>query len=204
MDGLLYTAFIFTSVIVIILPGPNVLVVVATSISHGTKRGLQTVLGTSSAMSIQLVISAVGTTWLVESLTKGFEWLRWLGVIYLAYLGMLHLSRLLKQRNVNQEVSILNSYSRGFIVSLANPKTILFFSAFMPQFVSKGGDYMTQTLILSATFLFLATVFDSLYAIFSGQLRGLLQAKHTLKVQNSISGLLYISAAAWLACFRRA
>lgn len=81
MDSLLFFTFIITSVALIVIPGPNVLVVVSTSISFGTKRGIQTVLGTSSAMIVQLLIAAISTTWFVNSVSEGFEWIRWLGIV---------------------------------------------------------------------------------------------------------------------------
>jgi len=203
MHSILFITFVITSALLIIVPGPNVLVIVSTSIAYGAKRGLQTVLGTSSAMVIQLAVAAIGTTWLVESITKGFVWLRWLGVAYLLYLGIVNLLKLAKNESVNREASASGCYSRGFMVSLTNPKTILFFGAFLPQFVAPGADYMTQIVLLSVTFLVLATVLDSLYAILAGRVSGLLHARHTQKVQAGVSGLLYLGAGAWLAALRK-
>ena len=203
METYLYISFVATSTAVIIVPGPNVMAVVSTSLSYGSKKGLQTVLGTSTAMLIQLFIAAFSTTWLVDTLTKGFEWLRWLGVFYLVYLGITHLLRLLDKRDSKKETFVTSSFSRGFIVSLANPKTILFFSAYMPQFVSPRGEFETQITLLSATFLFLAMVFDSLYAILAGRLQGLLQIAKTHRIRDGISALLYICAGAWLAALRK-
>lgn len=203
MDLILYISFILASILLIVVPGPNVLVIISTSISHGTQRGLQTVIGTSSAMSIQLFIAAMGTTWMVESLSKGFEWLRWLGVGYLIYLGIMHFQKLLKDTSSQLEISASRSFGRGFIISLTNPKTILFFGAFLPQFVSSGSDYMTQITILSATFLLLATILDGLYALFAGRVSHLLQTRQLQNFQNGISGLLFFSAGIWLAILRK-
>ena len=80
-------AFIFAALVVILLPGPNVLVIISTSVINGLKSGLLTVAGTSSAMAIQLTVTAMGSAWLVETLTNGFSLLRWAGVVYLMYLG---------------------------------------------------------------------------------------------------------------------
>ncbi len=204
MEPLLFTTFVIASVALIVIPGPNVLVVISTSISHGTKRGLQTVLGTSSAMAIQLIIAALGTTWLVASIAEGFEWLRWLGVAYLMYLGVTHLSSLINKKNDEKaQATGKGTFGRGFIVSLTNPKTILFFGAFLPQFVSPNGVYMNQVIILSITFLVLATLLDGLYAMIAGRLRGLIQGPRVQKVQNGVSGLLFLGAGAWLAAMRK-
>ena len=204
MDLPLFITFIVASVALIVIPGPNVFVVVSTSISHGVKRGLQTVLGTSSAMAIQLVIAAISTTWIVESLSEGFEWLRWLGVGYLVYLGLMHLLSAIKNENHKEHVTATGTFSRGFLVSLTNPKTILFFGAFLPQFVSPHGDYTNQIIVLSVVFLVLATLLDGLYAIMAAKVGGLIQGKRVHKVQNGVSGILYLGAGAWLAAVRKA
>ncbi len=204
MDPLLYITFILTSIAIIILPGPNVLVVVSTALSHGTKRGLQTVLGTSSAMVIQLIMAAIGTTWFVAFVAQGFEWLRWLGVAYLIYLGVSHLSSMVsKGGDEHTQISGRGTFGRGFIVSLTNPKTILFFGAFLPQFVSPSGGYLSQIVVLSITFLLLATLLDSLYAVMAGKASGLLRLSWMQRVQNGISGMLFLGAGVWLAVMKK-
>lgn len=204
MDLTLFITFIVTSIALIILPGPNVLVVVSTSITHGIKRGLQTVLGTSSAMAIQLIIAAISTSWVVAFLSEGFELLRWLGVAYLVYLGLTHILSALKNKNHKKHITATGTFSRGFIVSLTNPKTILFFGAFLPQFVSPAGDYMNQIIVLSVSFLVLATLLDGLYAIMSGKASVLMHEKRGHKIQNGVSGFLYLGAGIWLASVRKA
>lgn len=204
MESLQYITFVVASMALIVVPGPNVLVVVSTSISHGAKRGLQTVLGTSSAMAIQLIIAALGTTWLVVSIVDGLELLRWLGVAYLMYLGVTHLSSLMNKENDGKiKITGKGTFCRGFIVSLTNPKTILFFSAFLPQFVSPNEEYMNQITILSITFLVLATLLDGLYAIMAGHIQSVIQGPRVQKIQNGVSGLLFLGAGAFLAAMRK-
>lgn len=204
MDFTLYLAFIIASIALIIVPGPNVLVIVSTSATHGTRKGLQTVLGTSSAMLIQLTIAAAGTAWFVDYLSSGFQWLRWLGIGYLLFLGISHLRKILTVTKVNEVVpSTTVTFSRGFIVSLTNPKTIIFFSAFLPQFIMVGGPYNHQIMVLSATFLILATLFDSLYAILAGKAHRYLEDHTSRKLQHGISGGLILGASIWLALARK-
>ncbi len=202
---MLYLTFILTAMALIALPGPNVLVIVSTSLSHGTKRGLQTVLGTSSAMVLQLMIASMSTLWFVETMTGGFLWLRWLGTAYLLYLGALHLiDALLHKENCHAQVlSASGSFRRGFFVSLMNPKTILFFGAFLPQFVSSNGNYMHQIIVLSATFLALATCMDSMYATLAGHFRTYLQNRRSHNIQTGVTGILYLGAGVWLGLLRK-
>ena len=191
-------AFILISIGIIAIPGPNVLVIVSTSISHGKMRGLQTVAGTSTAMILQLCIAAYGTAWLVASLAEGFFWLKWLGVAYLAYLGINHLVHATRNRE-SMEITASGSFHRGFWVSLTNPKTILFFSAFLPQFTGATEPYLEQIALLSFIFLVLATILDSAYALLSGHVASLLKNKMLSKYRHGASGLLFLGASAALA-----
>ena len=190
-------AFILVSIGIIIIPGPNVLVVVSTSITHGKVRGLQTVAGTSTAMLIQLGIAALGTSWFVSTLVNGFVWLKWLGVIYLLYLSVSHL---LAVRNADKtQISAVGTFQRGFWVSLTNPKTILFFSAYLPQFTTPDTSYQLQIAALSSIFWFLAVVLDSGYALIAHKLSSILKTKNLAKYQHGVIGVLYLSASTILA-----
>jgi len=203
MDLTLYITFLLVSFGLIVVPGPNVLVIVSTSITQGKKRGLQTVAGTTLAMAVQLFIAAVATSSFTRLLADGFNVLKWLGVAYLFYLGLAHIKRALLAQQISNSVSAPATFSRGFFVSITNPKTIMFFGAFLPQFVTSSGGYLAQITILSLTFLVLAAVLDSCYAILASRLTSLLAKLYTSKFQSGFSGLLYWGAGAWLATIRR-
>ena len=136
VDSGLYISFILISSAVIVIPGPNVLVIVATSLTQGRARGMQTVAGTLGAMAIQLLVAAQGTALLAEALSEAFMWLKWIGAGYLVYLGCRRLrAAAAPKQSVSPEVGTgTGSFSRGFVVGITNPKTILFFGAFLPQF----------------------------------------------------------------------
>jgi homoserine/homoserine lactone efflux protein len=87
-DVSLYLAFVLATCILMLIPGPNVALIVANSVAYGTRFGLLTMAGTSSAMVVQLVITALGMTAVLGFLGLWFEWLRWIGVVYLVYLGI--------------------------------------------------------------------------------------------------------------------
>lgn len=195
-------AFILVSVGVLVVPGPTVMVVVSTSVTHGRVRGLQTVAGSSIAMLIQLIVAAIGTSWLVSSLATGFFWLKWLGVGYLVYLGIQLILNSGKENSGT--ISASGSFNRGFWVTLTNPKTILFFSAFLPQFTLQTGSYASQIFTLSLVFWLLAVVLDSGYAILSSKLSPILKAKGLSKHQGKITGSIYLGAGAALAATRNA
>ena len=199
-----FVLFLFVSFVIIIIPGPNVLVIISTSISHGKKRGLQTLLGTSAALVIQLFLAALATTYFVTLLAEGFLWLKWMGVAYLLYLGINHFIAAYSSKGGITEISALGSFQRGFWVSLTNPKTILFFSAFLPQFVDPTASYTTQITLLSISFWILAVIFDGMYALLSSQLKGLTQVNNGERYQNGLSGAIYCVASALLAGSQKA
>lgn len=199
-----YISFVLASVGLILVPGPNVLVIVSTSAAHGRTRGLQTVAGTATAMSIQLIIAALGTAWLIRLLADGLYILKWTGVVYLVYLGLLHIKQAYRPQRTTVTLTASNSFARGFLVSLTNPKTILFFAAFLPQFVASGDGYFQQICLLSVIFLLLATLFDSCYALLAARLQPKLDRHHLSKAQNWFSGIWFLVAGAWLATGHRA
>ena len=203
MDMTLYFAFLIVSFWVIIIPGPNVLVIVSTSVTHGRKRGLQTVAGTSFAMAVQLTIVGVGTAWIVQLIVDGLYYLKWVGVAYLLYLGVRHLKEAINSSNLTVEITASATFMRGFLISLTNPKTILFFSAFLPQFVIASENYYVQILLLSLSFVILATLLDSCYALLSSKLVRITKNGNLARLQNGFSGLLFLGAGAWLVSINR-
>jgi homoserine/homoserine lactone efflux protein len=205
MDTTLYISFFVLSAGFILMPGPNVLVIVATSISSGRWRGLQTVMGTTSAMAIQLFVAAAGTAWLASVLAESFFWFKWAGVAYLFCLGCKHL--LTARRLATDQVvpvSGTGTYWRGFFVSLINPKTILFFGAFLPQFVSGVYPVVPQVAVLSLSFLLLATALDSMYAIAASVVSSAVHRPAVQRWRERATGFLFLGAAFGLAVSRRA
>jgi len=190
--------FILLSIGIIAIPGPNVLIIISTSVSQGRTRGLQTVAGTSVAMAIQLIVAALGTTYFISAITKGFIWLKWAGAAYLIYIGLKHLIIAFRKSQPSSIISAIGSFQRGFWVSLTNPKTILFFSAFLPQFADPTMAYLPQIALLSFLFLLLAGFLDSTYALLSSKLSGLIHANSWAKYQNGLNGIIYCGAGSLL------
>jgi threonine/homoserine/homoserine lactone efflux protein len=199
----LYLAFVLATTILMLIPGPNVALIVANSVAYGTRYGLLTVLGTSSAMVLQLAITAIGMTALLSWLSQMFEWLRWLGVAYLLFLGIrqwlaapVDLTRTRPQMKSLQAI-----YGRGFLISLTNPKTLLFYGAFFPQFIAADLLPGPQIALLAGSFMAIAILVDSGWAVLSGRARGLLASRGRLR--NRLTGGLLIGAGLGLALARR-
>ena len=142
----LYLAFVAAVTVLMLIPGPNVALIVANSVTYGFRYGLLTVAGTSSAMLVQLALTALGMTELLGQLGAWFDWIRWIGVAYLVYLGVTQWrAPPLKLTDVRAEPKSAQAmYTRALLVSLTNPKTLFFYGAFFPQFVVMTHDVGLQ------------------------------------------------------------
>lgn len=196
------TLFLLLSFGLIILPGPNVMVIVTTSLVHGKVRGLQAVAGTSCAMIVQLLVAALGTAWFVTAVSEGLTWLKWLGVAYLFFLGYKQIRASLGHTK-SLPLTGVGSFQRGFWVSLTNPKTIFFFSAFLPQFVSGQENYFANIALLSGIFWMMAVVLDSTYAMLGSVLAAALKSERSQKLFGLFSGGLFMGAGVALAAVGR-
>lgn len=201
----LYISFLLVSAAVIILPGPNVLVIVATSLTQGRVRGLQTIAGTIAAMAIQLLVAAKGTAMLAETLAEAFTALKWLGAAYLIHLGFSRFRAALAadEAGALEIGSATGSFGRGFVVAITNPKTILFFGAFLPQFTSAALPIGSQIAVLSVSFLGLALFFDCLYALAAGSVSKLARKPVFRRWLNGCAGALFLGSGVGLAVARR-
>jgi threonine/homoserine/homoserine lactone efflux protein len=199
----LYLAFIAATVILMAIPGPNVALIVANSVAHGTRFGLLTVAATSSAAVLHLSLTVIGATAVLSLLAASFDWLRWAGVAYLVWLGIAAwrapADDLTKTRAQARSARLI--FARGVLVGLTNPKTLLFYGAFFPQFITPGPEAGRQLLLLAVTFLVVMIVCDSAWAILAGRMRALLVAHARLR--NRITGGLLVSAGLGLAMARR-
>jgi threonine/homoserine/homoserine lactone efflux protein len=195
-------AFIAAATVLMLIPGPNVALIVANSVAHGARYGLLTVMGTASAMVVQIGLTALGMAELLGSAGHWFAWLRWVGVVYLLYLGITQWRAdpvdLTKTRPEPKSQRAI--FVRAWLVSLTNPKTLLFYGAFFPQFVRSGHDAPAQIAVLSAIFLVVAVVVDSGWALLAARARGLLARRG--KLRNRLSGGMLIGAGLGVAAVR--
>ncbi len=172
------TLFIFAALALLLVPGPAVLYIIARSASQGRAAGLVSVLAIETANLIQAIAAGLGLSAILLSSALAFDVVKYLGAAYLIFLGI---RKLLSSDNgaeeeIKQE-SLRQIYWQGVAINILNPKTALFFFAFLPQFVDPAlGNVVAQNLLLGMIFVGLAIVTDSLYALvissFAGTLRG--------------------------------
>ncbi len=197
----LFLAFLAVSVIVIIVPGPNVTLIIATATLRGTRAGLATVAGTSAAQAIQMMFVAGGLIWLLELYGSLFDAIRLLGAAYLVWLGYQawrHAGDPLPENLPDR-----TSMKRGFLVGLANPKTIAFQAAFIPQFIDPALAPGQQFTILCLTFLLLATILDGCYAVLGGYAGRFMTGVKPRLWLGRLSGATLALGGVWLATLRR-
>jgi threonine/homoserine/homoserine lactone efflux protein len=200
-DWVQYTAFVLASTAVVIVPGPTVTVIIANSLRDGARSGLLNVAGTQAGLLVMLLIVAAGLEVIVENMAVVFDWVRLVGAAYLIWLGI-KLIRSKGQIFAAQPSRGGSYFWQGFLVIWSNPKALIFLGAFIPQFIDPQSDPVVQTLILGATFMAIATVLDSTYALVSGR-AGQWMSHSKVRRLEIVSGSFLIGGGLWLALSRR-
>jgi homoserine/homoserine lactone efflux protein len=202
IDPSLLLAFAAAVTLLMLFPGPNVSLLVANSIAYGPKYGFLTLAGTVSAMVIQLCLTAFGMTAILATMSLWFEWLRWIGVAYLIVLGISQWRALAVDltKTRAQPKSVRAMFMRALLVSLTNPKTLLFYGAFFPQFVSIDRPVGPQLAVLSVTCFIITVLVDGGWVLVAGRARGLLGSRGRLR--NRLSGGFLVGAGVALAFAR--
>ena len=163
------SAFLVASLVLAVTPGPGVFYIVTRSVTEGRAAGLASVLGVALGNFGCAVGASVGLAAVISASSVVFEVVRYLGALYLFLLGWKALQA--KKPHVAQSVHSACSNARvvrdGFVVAVLNPKTALFFAAFLPQFIAPGTAHVFQPLILGALFVVIAASTDTLYALFA-------------------------------------
>lgn len=198
----LYLAFIAASVVITVIPGPTVALVVGNSLTHGTRAGLLNVAGTQLALAGMMLVLVVGLSSVVATMGWLFDWLRWAGAAYLVYLGW---KMLRSSGKLDPSIAAPRPrggfFLQGFLVMASNPKVLVFFGAFIPQFVAPGADQTGQLILLCATAMAVAAISDSLYAVLTGRARALF-SRRRVRILSAAGGATLIGGGIWLALTR--
>jgi threonine/homoserine/homoserine lactone efflux protein len=202
-DATTFGLFVAAALALLLVPGPAVLYVVARSVDQGRPAGLASVLGVGIGSLVHIAFAAIGLSALLASSAAAFSVVKWLGAAYLIWLG---LQRLLTQGEEDATAAVeperlSRVFLQGIIVNVLNPKTALFFLAFLPQFVDPvRGAAWTQIVVLGATFVAVGLCTDSLYALLGGTAGDWLRRKrHSASfrwMRRYIPGGVYIALGA--------
>lgn len=204
MELNVYLAFVVATAIMIALPGPSVLLTVAHSISFGWQNALSTVAGATAGIAVQLIVAAIGLTSLLNVVAEAFEWLRWAGAAYLVYLGIKQWRSASEPLQVDtSSVSKTNLFVQGLVITIPNPKSLIFIAAFLPQFIDAARPLGLQFTLIVPTFLVITFTVTSAWAVIAGNVRGFLQRQRRFQSVLRTAGGLMIIAGVGLALSRR-
>ena len=202
----IWIAFVLAAAVILIIPGPTIILVISHAIAHGRRTVIPLVAGVTLGDFTAMTLSLMGLGAILASSAVLFSVLKWIGAVYLLYLGIKLWRSNPESRSLKITASASSQYAlfkSAFIVTALNPKSIAFFVAFMPQFVSPRNDPLPQFFILGATFLFLAALNAALYAFFAGHLRDKLQNAKIHRWFNRCGGGALISAGVVTATLQR-
>jgi len=198
-----YLAFVAACIALALLPGPIVTLVIANGLRHGTRAALTNVLGAQAGLAIVIGVVAIGLTSLMATMGYWFDWVRFAGAAYLVWLGIKLIRSPVEGVNTDAPPPPPRGgfFLQGFLVLLSNPKVLVFFGAFIPQFMDMSKPHVPQVALLGATFMVTAVMSDMLYALLAGRARKFFSARRT-RLVSRISGGFMIGGGIWLALTR--
>jgi threonine/homoserine/homoserine lactone efflux protein len=195
-----WLAFVAASAVVLIIPGPTILAVISYSVAHGRRARVALVAGVAAGDATALLVSLVGLGTLLATSAFWFTAVKTAGGLYLLYLGV----SLLRAGRPSAEPAapaVLHSrwklFANTYLVTALNPKSTVFFVAFLPQFVDYDARGAEQLFVLAITFVCMATVNATLYAWFATSARGVLASARAQQRFNIVGGSLLSAAGVW-------
>jgi threonine/homoserine/homoserine lactone efflux protein len=200
----LYFAFVAACIALALLPGPIVTLVIGNGLRYGTRAALTNIAGAQAGLAIVIGIVAIGLTSLMATMGYWFDWVRFAGAAYLVWLGV----KLIRSPVVGLDADAAppppprgGFFLQGVLVLLSNPKVLVFFGAFIPQFMDMSRDHVSQVALLGVTFMVIAGMTDAGYALLAGRARLFFSARRT-RLVSRISGGCMIGGGLWLALTR--
>jgi homoserine/homoserine lactone efflux protein len=202
MNWELFAAFLLITAVLIIVPGPIVTLVIATGASQGIRAGLTAVAGATVGTAVLLTCIACGLSWVVRNAAVLFEVLRWAGAAYLIWLGIQ------AWRHAGADIGAAPPrghvhFRRGLLVAVSNPKSIAFFTAFLPQFIDPSLPVERQLAVMCAVSVVLAVCTDSAWAVAAGLGRAWFMTAWRARLLGRLSGVALIGGGIWLSLARR-
>ncbi|OZG73336.1 lysine transporter LysE [Hahella sp. CCB-MM4] len=201
-----WLAFTIASMALLIIPGPTILTLISYSVSHGRSANVPLIAAVALGDSTALVFSLLGLGAILAASAFWFTVVKWIGGLYLLYMGI----KLFRSGTVSLESkapiaagSRWKAFSNTYLVTALNPKGIIFFAAFLPQFVNPGENVNQQLWILATTFVTLAVINATLYTLFAHSARQLLASPRAHSRFNIVGGSLLSTAGVWALLAKR-
>ena len=198
-----YLAFVAACIALALLPGPIVTLLIANGLRHGTRAALINIAGAQLGLAIVIGIVGIGLTSLMATMGYWFDWVRFAGAAYLVWLGYKLIRFPVEGVSAEEPPPPPRGgfFLQGFLVLLSNPKVLVFFGAFIPQFMDMSQDHISQVALLGFTFMITGAITDSIYALLAGRARKFFSARRT-RLVSRISGGFMVGGGIWLALTR--
>jgi threonine/homoserine/homoserine lactone efflux protein len=192
--------FVGAALLLLVVPGPSVLYIVTQSVSHGRRAGIASVAGITTGTLVHIAAATVGLSALLASSALAFDVVKYLGAAYLIVIGVRRLAGIerAQEERARGPRNLGRLYRQGIVVNTLNPKTALFFLAFLPQFVDPGrGVAWVQILLLGLLFATLGFLSDGTWALVAGTLGDRLRRSRRFPaVQRYVSGSVFVGLGA--------
>jgi homoserine/homoserine lactone efflux protein len=202
----LYLAFVATSVLLALTPGPNMSLIIANTLAGGMRAGYTTLAGTGTGLAILAATATIGMSSIMVFMSDWFDIIRWVGAVYLIVLGSRQIWQYFHRRNdpeyVPPQVSAGGCYAQGLLVAMSNPKVLLFLGAFFPQFINANADPVPQLALLAVTFVVTLLAVDAVYTYLIGRARRSIDISR-LAFMDGVAGVLLMAGGVILATARR-
>src|SRR3954453_12899286 len=198
----IYVAYVAACILITIIPGPTVTLIIANSLTHGTRAGLLNVAGTQLGLLVKLGVLMVVLSSVIAAMGVWFDYVRVAGAIYLIWIGWKLLRTKASFGDVRRTPKPRCGFLlQGFLVLMSNPKALIWFGAFIPQFVNPQGNYVAQITLLGLTAMAVAVVSDGGYAVLTGR-AGAHLSRNRMRLVSRLSGGFLIGGGIWLALSR--
>jgi threonine/homoserine/homoserine lactone efflux protein len=198
----LFSAFLLITFVLVIVPGPIVTLVISTGATRGTRAALITVVGSTVGNAILITGIALGLSIVIQHAATIFEYLRWIGAAYLVWLGIQ------AWRRAGEGTAMAPPrghvyFRRGFLAAITNPKTIAFFTAFLPQFLDPALPAGHQLFVMCSVAIAMAMLTDCAWGVVAGAGRSFFLQRVSAKWLGRLSGAVLIGGGIWLSLARR-
>lgn len=191
-----WAAFAAASAVLLVIPGPTILLVVSYALGQGWRTALPMAVGVALGDFTAMTLSLLGIGALLAASATVFTLLKLAGAAYLIFLGikLFRAGGTLRAEPRTDATSAAKMAAHAWLVTALNPKSITFFVAFLPQFLDRHGDFLTQMMIFEATFLALAFMNAFGYAVVAARARGLMRNPRAIRIVNRTGGTLLVGA----------